>query len=256
MTVANILWMYLLPLIAVLAPIWLGQRYGLYVKSRSRHLEEGPVSSAVAGIVGLFAFLLAFTFQIVGDRYSKRKELLLSEVSEIRTTFLYSGLVPEPLRGRSRQMIKKYVDIRVELLKDNSKLKPVMQESQVILDSLWSYAEELAVMDRSSEAYSLYMASVNSVITLFNERITVTFQARLPRTVLCVLAFVAFFAMWTVGYQFGISGKVSTLMNLLLGITFAAVMWLIFAMDNPVAGLIKLVPKPFYTLQEQLHSYK
>jgi hypothetical protein len=33
-------------------------------------------------------------------------------------------------------------------------------------------------------------------------------------------------------------------------------MWLIFAMDNPVAGLIKLVPKPFYTLQEQLHSYK
>jgi len=247
--------MYVLPLVAILVPLWLGQRYGLYVKSKSKHLEEGPVSSAVAGTVGLFAFLLAFTFQIVGDRYSKRKELLLSEVSNIRTAFLYSGLVPDPIRTRSRNMITRYVDIRVELLNDMSKLKPVAQESQVILDSLWSYAEDLAVQDRSSEAYSLYMGSINDIVTLYNERITVTFQSRLPRTVLCVLAFVAFFAMLTLGYQFGISGKTSMLVNILLGVTFAAVMWLIFAMDNPIAGLIKLVPKPFYVLQEQLHSY-
>src|SRR5689334_1240211 len=90
------LWMFLVPMVAILFPVWLGQRYGVYVRKNNDKIEDGPISSAVGGALGLFAFMLAFTFQIVGNRYDQRRELMLNEIGNIRTTYLNAGLVPEP----------------------------------------------------------------------------------------------------------------------------------------------------------------
>lgn len=250
---APVVWMFVLPLVAVLLPVWLGQRYGLYKKRTSAEIHDSAISSAVGATLGLFAFLLAFTFQIVGNRYDKRKELFVIEISEIRTSWLYAGLIPEPFRSRARKHIVDYVDLRVQLRRDLSKFPEIRMKSQRILDSLWNYSEALAEQDRSSEAYSLFISSISEIVRSFDQRVTIT-QARLPATILYVLSFVAFFSMLTLGFQFGISGRVSFLVNLILGITFAAVMWLVFALDNPEAGIIKITETPLITLQQQLHQ--
>jgi hypothetical protein len=246
-------WMFLVPLIAVLLPIWIGQRYGAYIKKTGREIQEAPVGSVVAGSLGLLAFILGLTFEIVGNRLDKRKELMLNEASDIRTSYLCAGLVPEPYKSRARKMIVEYVDIRIELIKETSSSTAVIARSQQILDSLWSYSEALAAQDRSSEAYSLFISSISRNVALFNERIAVTFQLRLPKAILLVLCLVAFFSMTMLGYYFGITTKLSVPLSLGLAMTFAAVMWLIFALDRPEAGLIKLSQEPFITLQQQLH---
>ena len=248
------IWMFLLPLFAIIVPIWLGQRYGLYIKKASGEIPEAPLTSMVGATLGLFAFMLAFIFQIVGGRYEKRKELLLSEVSDIRTSYLYAGLIPEPLRSSSRNMLRTYVDIRVDLSRDRNKLEDVRVRSERILDSLWDYSEILAQQDRSSEAYSLFTASISSLASLFNERITIGLLARLPVAVLYVLTLVGFFSMLTLGYQFGTAGGVRLAVIIVLGITFSVVMWLIFALDRPETGLISVNWKPMIILQEQLHQ--
>ena len=240
-------------MVAILFPVWLGQRYGVYVRKKTDKIEEGPISSAVGGALGLFAFMLAFTFQVVGNRYDQRRELMLDEIGNIRTTYLNAGLVPEPFRTGTRKMLVEYVDIRVMLYHDPGKLKQVGTRSQQILDTLWNYSEALAAQDRSSEAYSLFISSVTGLVELFNQRIAVALQMRLPAIVLYILAIVAFFSMIILGFQFGISGKLSFVINLLLGVTFAAVMWLIFALDRPESGLIQSHLAPLVTLQEQLH---
>jgi len=216
-------------------------------------MEDAPISSAVGASLALFAFMLAFTFDMVGDRFAKRKELFVNEVSDIRATYLNAGLVPEPIRSQARNFIIEYVDLRVELRRDLSKLEQVKVKSQAILDSLWHYSEELAAQDRSSEAYSLFTSSVSNLVNSFNERITVALQFHIPPAILYVLSFVGFFSTLALGFQFGVSGRVSFLVNLLIGITFAAVMWLIFALDHPEAGLIKISDAPLMTLQQQLH---
>lgn len=247
------LWMFLVPLCAILVPLWVGQRYGLYVKKRAVEIQDAPISSAVGAVLALFAFMLAFTFEIVGNRFEKRKESLINEISDIRTCYLNAGLVPEPIRSKARKSIVDYVDIRAELSRNPSTLEHVKLTSQRILDSLWQNSEELAALDRSSEAYSLFISSVSALEASFNERITVALQFHLPQTVLYVLTFVAFFSTLALGFQFGMSGKVSFLVNLLIGITFAAVMWLVFALDHPETGLIKISDAPLMTLQQQLH---
>ena len=88
--------MLLIPLLVVLIPVFIGQRYGIYVSKKSTDIKEAPVGTVVATAFGLLAFMLAFTFQIATNRYDARKELLLDEVTNIRTTYLRAGLLQEP----------------------------------------------------------------------------------------------------------------------------------------------------------------
>jgi len=81
-----------------------------------------------------------------------------------------------------------------------------------------------------------------------------TLEYRIPPAILGVLFIMAFLSMLALGYQFGISGKGSSRINLLLAVIFAMVMFLILALDRPETGLAKLNQKPMLTLQQQLHS--
>jgi hypothetical protein len=251
-SIIEIAGMFLIPLLVVLIPIFVGQRYGIYRAKKSAELQHTPVGAAVGAAFGLLAFMLAFTFQIAANRYDARKELLLDEVTNIRTTYLRAGLIPEPMRSDARKLLVEYVDLRIQLSSDASKLGLTMTRSQQILDSFWNYSEKLGDLDRSSENYALFISSVNDLVDNYNHRITMTLEYRIPLAILWVLFVIAFLSMLALGYQFGISGKGSFRINLLLGIVFAVVMFLILSLDRPETGIAKLNQKPMFTLQHQL----
>jgi ABC-type multidrug transport system fused ATPase/permease subunit len=257
MTINNILQaaaMFFIPLLIVLIAIFIGQRYGIYSSKKPENIQHVPVGSAVAAAFALLAFMLAFTFQIAAGRYDARKGLLLEEVTNIRTTYLRAGLIPEPFRSGTRKLLVEHVDLRVAVAKDFSKLEYGMTRSQQILDTLWNYAETLAQQDRSSEAYSLFTSSVNDLVDNYNQRVTMTLEYRIPAAILLVLFIITFISMFVIGYQFGISGKGNFKINLLLAVIFAVVMFLILALDRPETGLAKLNQKPMFTLQKQLQG--
>jgi hypothetical protein len=244
--------MFFIPLLVVLIPIIIGQRYGIWRKRKSPDLQNASVGSVVGAAFGLLAFMLAFTFQIAAGRYEARKELLLDEVTNIRTTWLRAGVVPEPIRSDTRKLLVEYVNIRVDLAGDPSKLNASMVRSQQILDTFWKSVEVLSEQDRSSEMYSLFATSVNDLVDNYNHRVTMSLEYRIPSAILGVLFIIAFLSMIALGYQFGISGRGSFRINLLLAIVFAMVMFLILALDRPETGLAKLNQKPMLTLQDQL----
>jgi ABC-type multidrug transport system fused ATPase/permease subunit len=246
--------MFFIPLLVVLTPIIIGQRYGIWRSKKSENLQNASVGSVVGAAFGLLAFMLAFTFQIAASRYNERKELLLEEVTNIRTTWLRAGVVPEPIRSDTRKLLVEYVDLRIDLANDPSKLSTVMTRSQQILDKFWESVEILAERDRSSEMYSLFTTSVNDLVDNYNQRVTMALEYRFPPAIFGVLSVMAFLSMLALGYQFGISGKGSFRINLLLALIFAMVMFLILALDRPETGLAKQNQKPMLTLQQQLHG--
>ena len=250
--------MYLIPFFSVLIPILLGQQYGFYLKKKAIKISDAPVGSVVGASLGLLAFMLAFTFQIVDNRYNERKSLLLEEVTTIRTTYLRAGLIPEPYKSNSRKLLVEYTDLRASIANDLTpqKLKHLKNRSQAILDSLWSYSEALGVQDRSSESYSLYMGSINDLNEIYNQRVTFTYEYRIPTAILFILAVITLFSMFLLGYQFGITGKKINIIAVLISIIFASLMWLILALDSPEKGFIRLNQKPILTLYKQLHEIK
>ncbi len=250
----EVLGMFLIPFLVVLIPIFIGKWYGIYHIKKSADLQNAPVGTVVAAAFGTLAFLLAFIFQIAANRYNERKALLLEEVTNIRKTYLQAGLLGEPIRSETRKLLVEYVDLRVGIARDTAKLSLTLSRSQQILDTLWGYAEMLAALDRSSEVYSLYTTSINDLVSIFNQRITMTFEYRIPPAVHWILGIVAFFSMLTLGYQFGISGKGSLRINIVLAFIFAMIMFLIISLDRPEKGLAKLNQKPMLTLQRQLQA--
>jgi hypothetical protein len=250
--VLQIAGMFFIPLFTVLIPILVGQRFGIKRSKKPETIQHAPIGTVVGAAFGLLAFMLAITFQIAANRFDERKELLLDEVTNIRTTYLRAGLIEEPINTETKKLLVEYVDLRIEVGKDISKLEQSMNRSQQILDTLWSYTEKLATKDRSSEIYALYTTSVNDLVDNYNQRITMTLEYRIPAAILVLLFIIAFLSMFALGYQFGTSGKGNFGINLLLAIIFALVMFLILMIDRPEMGLAKLNQKPIITLQQQL----
>jgi CDP-diglyceride synthetase len=252
--ILNVAAMFVIPVLTVLVALYFGQRYGIYNIRKSPELQQSAVGSVVGAVFGLLAFVLAFTFQIAANHYDSRKNMLLEEVTNIRTTYLRAGLIDEPICSGTKKLLVEYVDHRVELARDFSNLPFVLSRSQQILDTLWSYAELLAKRDRSSEVYALYTSSVNDLIDNYNQRVTVALEYRIPVAVYYVLYVILFFSMFLLGYQFGISGKGSFRINALMAIVFAVVLVLITALDRPELGLARINQKPLFTLQNQFHG--
>jgi hypothetical protein len=245
---------FLIPFLVVLIPTLIGHRFGIYRRMDQDELQHAPVGTVVGSAFALLAFMLAFTFQIATNRYEARKVLLLDEVTNIRTTYLRAGLLEEPMRSDIKELLVEYIDLRAEIARDTSKMNIAISRSQQILNNLWDCAEELAEEDRSSEIYALFTTSVNDLYDIFNQRITTTFEYRIPPLVMWILFIIAVFTMFTIGYQFGISGKGSFRINVFLALIFAIVMFLITSLDRPEKGLARLNQKPVLSLQKQLHQ--
>lgn len=119
---------------------------------------------------------------------------------------------------------------------------------------LWSHAEALAGEDRSSEIYAMFTASLNEVDQIYNRRVIVGAQYRIPVLVWAVLIVVTILAMLGLGFQFGLAGNRSLIANLMLALTFAIVITLIFDLDQPAKGWIDVNQQPIHDLQERLQT--
>jgi len=244
--------LYIVPLLLILIPLYLGERYGKNILKKSGEIKEGPVGSIVGATFALLAFLLAFTFQIVESRYSARKELLLRESNEIRSMYQHAGFIPDSLKDPARLLLKEYVDIRLDIYTDPSKVEHLLNRSQEILDELWKDAEFLNTFDRSSEAYSLFASKVDDATSTFHERKIVVLNYAIPSIILFIFGAISFICMLLLGYQIGTSGAAHSPIHLFLALTFAAVIWLILALDRPELGVAKVNPQPLIDLQTEL----
>jgi len=246
--------MFFLPLLCVMVAIYIGQIYGIYIIKKSPDLPKAAIGSIVSAVLGLLTFMLAFTFQIASSHYDARKTFILEEVSDVRTTYLRTELLKEPLRSGAQKLLTEYVDLWVDLSKDPSKIDTAISRSQKILDMLWNQVKSMPDTNRCSVEFSLYSTSVTKLIDSFNKRITLFVASRIPFAVLLVLYVGSFLSMMALGYQFGISGKGGFRVSLLLAFIFAMVIFLILALDHPETRLVKINQKPIITLQSQLHE--
>ena len=88
-----------------------------------RQVEESPVGTRsrrwwfarmVGAMLGLVTFILAFTFWIAAAHFEPRRQSILNEANAIRTAYLRADLLPEPHRAEIRNLLREYVDIRLE----------------------------------------------------------------------------------------------------------------------------------------------
>ena len=66
----------------------------------------------VGAILGLLAFMLAFTFSLAASRFEARRQGVLDEANAIGTTYLRARFLPQPQRDEAARLLREYVDVR------------------------------------------------------------------------------------------------------------------------------------------------
>ncbi len=245
---------FIVTLVIVLASIGGGVAVGFWRGKRLEKQGAGVVGSAIAAILGLLAFILAFTFGMTASRFETRRQLLLDEVNAISTAVLRTDLLPEPHRARCRGLLTRYVNIRANPDAKPEQLPRLIQESEAILDQLWGEVVALAEADMDPPIRAIFVQSTNDIIDLHTSRVTVGQHYGIPGSVWLWLAAAMVGAMFGVGYQFGLAAQKKVLIHLLLAALFSSVVLLIADLDRAVEGTLKLDLQPMLDLQVQLND--
>jgi hypothetical protein len=194
--------------------------------------------------------MLAFTFSLAASRYETRRQLVLDEANAVGTTYLRTGLLPEPQRAKIRNLLKEYVTFRVKGIQAGGKY--AISRSEELQDRLWGEAAALGEQHPASIIVGLFIQSLNEVIDLHTKRVTAILRSRIPGSIWAALYFVAVLAMTAMGYQTGLTGKRSSFAVITLVLSFSAVMLLIADLDRPHEGLLRVSQQVLIDLQEKI----
>ncbi|MFL5339574.1 MAG: hypothetical protein ACJ8F7_05340 [Gemmataceae bacterium] len=247
-------------LLASCAMGWLavegGYRYGSWRHRKSAEEKENPVGAMAASILGLLAFLLAFTFSLAATRYDARRQIVLDEANAIGTTYLRARLLPEPHQTNVSGLLREYVDVRVRGVEEKNVAEAITR-SEVLHELIWSEAVKASKNKESnSEMTRLFIQSLNEMIDLHAKRLFVGLGNRIPSAIWVGLFALAMLSMVGVGYQAGISAtrRSPAMAGLILAI--AGVLFLIADLDRFSEGFLTVSQHAMLDLQRTMHAAK
>jgi hypothetical protein len=231
-----------------------GYRLGLARHRRSQDEKESPVAAMSGAIVGLAAFMLAFTFGIASERHQTKQALVREEAVSIRTAWNRADFLPDADRPEAADLLQKYVTIRVDFAGAGSlepaRVQGMLAETEQIQNRLWAMAVANARKDMNSDVAALYIDSLNKVNELHAMRVAVGMQARVPTAIWVTLYAITIMGMLSVGYQTGIAGSNRTLGGAVLALAFALAFALIAALDHPDSGFAKISQQPLIDVRD------
>jgi len=249
------LWLFFFGTVAlVLLSVETGYRLGQAAHRRSEEEKESPVAAMAGTILGLVAFLLAFTFGIASSRLDLRKELIRSEANAIETTFLRAEFLQGPDREEVKRLLVRYLDERLAVTEARTmeEVDAIVQRAREIHDRLWRIAVEHGLRELNSDVAALYIDSLNEMFNLHHQRVAVGVQTRIPLGVWVSLYVLSVLGMLSMGYQSGVTGSKRSSASLILAISFALVTSLIAALDRPLASGFKLSQQPLIDVRGRM----
>lgn len=227
-----------------------GYRVGRLRQERAAGEKEEPVGAMVGSILALFAFLLAFTFGLAAARFEARRQAVLDEANAIGTTYLRTRLLPEPQRETSAALLREYVDVRVNGVKEG-KVERALARSEELHALLWAEAVRAAEA-RPTPATALYLQALNQMIDLHATRVQIGLRNRIPLTIWAGLMALAALSMASVGYSAGLSATRRSPAMLGLVLAFSGVLFLIADLDRVQQGLLTVSQQAMADLQAQM----
>jgi hypothetical protein len=229
-------------------------RVGRVHRFREDVQVRSQITTAQASMLGLLALMLGFTMSMAESRFDARRRIVLDEAAAVGTTYLRAELLPEPVRTRSRGLLREYVDARRTFFHANHQEAPAATaRAHAIHRELWAGVVSLAPTHETSDMLALYAASLNDMIDLEAMR-DVAVMARLPETVHMLVIMCALVAVALTGFASGVSGKRVGLVVWLLPVLIACAYAIIMDLDRSREGLISTGDMPMRRLEQLLRA--
>ncbi|MBN9086535.1 MAG: hypothetical protein J0J01_06475 [Reyranella sp.] len=239
---------FLFTLVALLVAGWLGswlrRRAGLDEK------QQEDFSLILAATLTLLGLLIGFSFSMAANRYDQRKNLEEAEANAIGTEYLRADLLPAADADKVRDALKRYLDLRVRYYVADAEGARVLDPATARLQAeLWTAVVGPAKR-QPDPVVALVVAGMNDVINAQGYT-QAAWWNHVPMSAVTLMGAIAFMCNVLIGYgakAAPLHKRLLTILPLFVALAFA----LIFDIDTPRLGLIKIVPQNLVALQGSL----
>lgn len=245
------LWAFFFGTVAIiLGSVDGGHRFGRLVLRRSKNEKESPAATMGAALLGLVAFILAFTFSIAAGRFDNRKELVRNDANAIGTAWLRADFLQEPSRSEIKTLLREYLGVRLIAAesRDVAKVRQAVDDSSTLQYRIWAVAAAEGKKHPDSDVVALLVEALNSVFDIHAIRVAIAIDTRIPIGIWALLYALCVLAMMATGYQTAISGSKRSWTGAFLAVAFGLVILLIAALDRPNTPLASVTQKPLHDL--------
>jgi hypothetical protein len=240
----------------VVLSVEIGFRLGKIVRTKSSEERESPVSAIAGAVLGLLAFMLAFTFSIASERYDNKKSLVREEANVLRDVWHRSDFLQPPAQEKTKALLRSYLDNRIAFVQtlDPAKAEISISDATRIQHEIWTTGVLSAKTDPflNSDIGAMYLESINQMADLQALRVNQGLQARVPTGIWFVLYALLVLGMIAVGYQTAIAESRRSRVTSVLAISFSLVIALIAALDHPLNRFISVPQTPLVSLQSEM----
>lgn len=230
-----------------------GYRFGNWRHRHAIEEKDASVAAMTASILGLLAFMLAFTFSLAFSRFDNRREAVVEEANAIGTTWLRAQLLPEPYRSEIAELLRQYIQLRTQKFTPDT-IGELIAQSEQLQKKLWTQATAAAERNPQSILTSLFLQSLNESIDLHTKRTFVGLYSRIPLMIWLTLFSLTLVGLASVGYQAGLSATRRSPEMPILTLAFAGVLYLIVDLDRGHEGLLQVSQQPMVTLRNSMEA--
>ena len=231
----------------------IGYQLSKYTAVKNDKEGFGSTSPMVGGLLGMLAFMLAFTFAMAAGQHNLRKQNVLDEANVIGTTYMRADLVGERDEAKIKELLKEYVNARVYAIElgDLNIVKNMLARSQEIHKELWNQVSSASKREPSLNTW-LLIQSINDVIDSHEKRVTAGFYNRIPSSIWLVLLTISALTMMTMGSQARLSNSRRLVAVIPLILAFTALSAVVIDLDRPQEGMITVGQEAMIDLQKSL----
>lgn len=228
-----------------------------FLTGRYHHLRNQDataptsVGPMVGGLLGMLAFVLAFTFSTASGQYTERKHDVLDEANLIGTAYLRTDLLPAQQGDEAKRLLRDYVAARLQASRDGN-WQLALKRSEEIHASLWTLVLS-AAKENPGALSAMVVESVNAVIDMNAKRLNDAVRARIPGSIWFGLMMITMLTMGTLGLQLGFAGKRRMLGIIPIAMSFAVLATLIVDLNRPQGGFIKVGQQAMLDLQATIN---
>jgi len=236
----------------VLGFVALGYLTGRFLRLRDETLREpvGIVQGAFFALVGL---ILAFGLTLAIGRYDTRRAAVVDDANTIGTTYLRAQTLAEPMRSDSLRLLREYTDASLALSKavpTTDGFSRAVAREDAIQRRLWSLAGDALAGAPRDSAPRLYVETLNAMIDQQTVRVA-ALNNRIPSAVLALEVLGAAFAFGLLALYTAMHGRGATTV-VLAGALVTVLLLIIFDLDRPTRGLIRIPDTPLIALRTSM----
>jgi hypothetical protein len=223
---------------------------GDFFRKRTKQFKQGErhdFDTVQAATLTLLALIIGFTFSMAVTRYDQRKPLEEAEANAIGTEYLRTDLLPGDLGGHARELLRKYLDLRIAFYEgDGRGTGDIEKRTANLQNELWASVAPAAAQPTPVMALVIY--GMNEVIN--SQGYTqASWWNRIPIGAWAMMAVMAISCNLLIGYGERRRGEY---ILFILPVVVSVGFFLIADLDSPRGGVIRVHPQNLQATAQSL----